>query len=224
VKERIYILHSSQGSKSRSQLYMETSLMSESSVYASDVEETVTQVLTQFVQGGGEQAAMSVELLQEQVELRLEYAAGFLSKCQNFLEWKITQFFSVKESRVSAHTLSWASKVSQPAPVPRDRPPKGMVWHATENPIAKGKACNVTATTIRNSSTGLKHVQECTSRSHPVSLRPRAGGGVEVEVHDILSVTDRADEVNGHVRDMTQNAGSAQSGEAGDVQVLLSRT
>ena len=47
--------------------------MSESIVDAADVEETVTQVLTQFAQGGGEQAAMSVKLLQEQVELHLEY-------------------------------------------------------------------------------------------------------------------------------------------------------
>ena len=33
---------------------METSLMSESVVNAGDVEESVTQVLTHFVQGGGE--------------------------------------------------------------------------------------------------------------------------------------------------------------------------
>ena len=47
------------------------------------------------------------------------------------------------------------------------------------------------------------------SRSHPGVLRPRAGGGVEVEVaevHDILSAACRADEVNGHLRAMTQNA------------------
>jgi hypothetical protein len=36
--------------------------MSESVVDATDVEETVTQVLTHFVQDGGEQAVMSVEL------------------------------------------------------------------------------------------------------------------------------------------------------------------
>ena len=47
---------------------METSLMSESVVDAADVEETVTQVLTHFVQGGDEQAAMSVQLLAQQVE------------------------------------------------------------------------------------------------------------------------------------------------------------
>ena len=34
--------------------------MSESVVNAGDVEDSVTQVLTHFVQGGGEQAAMSV--------------------------------------------------------------------------------------------------------------------------------------------------------------------
>jgi hypothetical protein len=45
--------HSTQGN-------METSLMSKSIVDAADVEETVTRVLTHFVQGGGEQAEMSV--------------------------------------------------------------------------------------------------------------------------------------------------------------------
>jgi hypothetical protein len=45
---------------------METSLMSESVVNAGDVEESVTEVLTHFVQGGGEQAAMSVQLIAEQ--------------------------------------------------------------------------------------------------------------------------------------------------------------
>ena len=55
------------------------------------------------------------------------------------------------------------------------------------------------------------------SRNHPGVLRPREGGGVEVEVHDILSVTDRVGEVNGHARAMTQNAGTAQSAEEGDV-------
>jgi len=53
---------------------METSLMSESVVDNADVEETVTRVLTHFVQGGGEQAEISLELLQKQVELHLEYA------------------------------------------------------------------------------------------------------------------------------------------------------
>ena len=52
---------------------METSLMSETVVNAGDVEESVTQVLTHFVQGGGEQAAMSVQLLAEQVEIDLGY-------------------------------------------------------------------------------------------------------------------------------------------------------
>ncbi len=52
---------------------METSLMSESVVDADDVEETVTQVLTHFVQGGDEQVAMSVQLLQEQVEMHLSW-------------------------------------------------------------------------------------------------------------------------------------------------------
>ena len=59
---------------------METSLMSESVVNAGDVEESVTQVLTHFVQGGDEQAAMSVQLLGEQVEIDLGYEKGSLSK------------------------------------------------------------------------------------------------------------------------------------------------
>jgi len=45
--------------------------------------------------------------------------------------------------------------------------------------------------------------QRMPSRSHPGVLRPRAAGGVEVEVHDILSATDRAEEVNGQVRALT---------------------
>jgi hypothetical protein len=61
---------------------METSLMSESLVDVSDVEETVTQVLTQRVQDGDDEDQMSVELLQEQVEL--EYSEGSLRKWQNF--------------------------------------------------------------------------------------------------------------------------------------------
>ena len=59
---------------------METSLMSESVVDPANVEETVTQVLTQFVQGGGEEPAMSVQLPQEQVEFHLEYATGSLTR------------------------------------------------------------------------------------------------------------------------------------------------
>ena len=41
---------------------METSLMSESLVDKSDVEETVTQVLTQLVQDGVDEDQVSVEL------------------------------------------------------------------------------------------------------------------------------------------------------------------
>ena len=51
---------------------METSLMSESVVDAGDVEETVTQVLTHFVQGGGERS---------------------LSKWHNFLGRTLRDFF-----------------------------------------------------------------------------------------------------------------------------------
>ncbi len=55
------------------------------------------------------------------------------------------------------------------------------------------------------------------SRSHPDVLRPRAVGGVEVEVHDILNTSDRAEEVNGLLRAMTQNTTGPRSEEAGDV-------
>jgi hypothetical protein len=54
------------------------------------------------------------------------------------------------------------------------------------------------------------------SRSHPGVLRPRVVGGIEVDVHDILSAADRA-EVNGHLRTMPQNAGAAQDAEGGEV-------
>ena len=74
---------------------METSLMSESVVDVADVEETVTQVLTHFVQGGGEEAAMSVQLLQEQVEIQLGYDQGSLSKWHNFLGRTLCDFFGV---------------------------------------------------------------------------------------------------------------------------------
>ena len=53
---------------------METSLMSESLVDTSDVDETVTQVLTYHVQDGGDEHQRPMELLQEQVELHLEYS------------------------------------------------------------------------------------------------------------------------------------------------------
>ena len=66
---------------------METSLMSGSVVDAGDVEETVTQVLTHFVQGGGEQAAMSVQLSQDQTEIDLGYDQGSLRKWHNFLRF-----------------------------------------------------------------------------------------------------------------------------------------
>ncbi len=72
---------------------METSLMSESVVNADDVEESVTQVLTHFLQGGGEQAAMSVRLLAEQVEIQLGYDQGSLSKWHNFLRRTFRDFF-----------------------------------------------------------------------------------------------------------------------------------
>ena len=67
--------------------------MSESVVDATDVEETVTQVLTHFVQGGDEQAAMSVQLLQDQVEIDLGYDQGSLNKWHNFLGHTSRDFF-----------------------------------------------------------------------------------------------------------------------------------
>ena len=70
--------------------------MSESIVDASHVEEIVTQVLTQFVQDGGDEDQMSVELLQEQVELHLEYSEESLTKCQNFLGHRLRDFFKSK--------------------------------------------------------------------------------------------------------------------------------
>ena len=73
---------------------METSLMSESVVDTGDVEETVTKVLTHFVQGGGEKAVMSVQLVQDQVEFDLGYDQGSLSKWHNFLGRTLRDFFS----------------------------------------------------------------------------------------------------------------------------------
>ena len=54
--------------------------MSESIVDTSHVEEIVTQVLTQLVQDGGDEDQMSVEFLQEQVELNLEYSGETLKR------------------------------------------------------------------------------------------------------------------------------------------------
>ncbi len=87
---------------------METSLMSESVVNADDVEESVTQVLTHFVQGGGEQAAMSVQLLAEQVEIDLEYDEGSLSKWHNFLGRTLRDFFKSKNPASVQTALTWA--------------------------------------------------------------------------------------------------------------------
>ena len=50
---------------------METGVMPESVVVASDVHETVTEVPTQLLLDGLEQAEITVKLLQEQVELPL---------------------------------------------------------------------------------------------------------------------------------------------------------
>ena len=63
--------------------------MSESLGVASDVEETVTEVLAQLVRDDGEQAQMSVEWLKEQVELHLEYSDGSLIRWKNRLTSRI---------------------------------------------------------------------------------------------------------------------------------------
>jgi hypothetical protein len=108
--------------------------MSESVVHASDVEETVTQVLTQLVQDGGDEDQMSVELLQEQsciwnmLELHLEYVAGSLSKRRNFLGRRLRDFFKSKNPASVYTALTWAAKAPEPAAVARHRPAKGKVW------------------------------------------------------------------------------------------------
>ncbi len=74
--------------------------MSESVVDVADVEETVTRVLTHFVQVGDEQDEMSVEFLQKQMELHLEYVGGTLSKWKKWQEeWGVpeAQFFFLIE-------------------------------------------------------------------------------------------------------------------------------
>ena len=50
-------------------------------------------------------------------------------------------------------------------------------------------------------------------------LRPRGTGGVELEVHEILSVTVRAEEVNAHLHAHTENTGAGKSVESDDVAV-----
>lgn len=47
----------------------------------------------------------------------------------------------------------------------------------------------------------------------------RVTRGVHVEVHEILSVTDRTEEVNLHLRANTENAGARTSVESDDVAV-----
>ena len=88
--------------------------MSESVLDVADVEETVTQVLTHFVQGGGVQAAMSVELLAEQVEIDLGYEKGSLSKWHNFLGRTLRDFFKSKNpaSRIRILHTCWTLKTT----------------------------------------------------------------------------------------------------------------
>ena len=63
--------------------------MSESLGVAFDVEETVTDLLALLVRDGGEQAQISVEWQQEQVELHLEYSKGSLIRWKNRLTSRI---------------------------------------------------------------------------------------------------------------------------------------
>jgi hypothetical protein len=78
-------------------------------MHISHVEETVNEVLTQLVQDGGDEDQMSVQLLQEQVEMLLGYDEGSLSKWHNFLGRALRDFFKSKTPAV--HTaLTWASK------------------------------------------------------------------------------------------------------------------
>jgi hypothetical protein len=49
----------------------------------------VTEVLAQLVRDGGEQAQISVERLQKQVELHLEYSGGSLSRWKNRITSRI---------------------------------------------------------------------------------------------------------------------------------------
>ena len=109
--------------------------MSESIVDASHVEEIVTQVLTQLVQDGDDEDQMSVELLQEQVELHLEYDSGSLSKWHNFLGRTFRDFFKSKNPASVQTALTWEAKAPEPAAVPRHRPRKGTVWNATAKQI-----------------------------------------------------------------------------------------
>jgi hypothetical protein len=84
---------------------------------------------------GGEQAAMSVQLLQEQVEMHLGYDEGSLSKWHNFLGRTFRDFFKSKNPASVQTALTWAAKAPEPAAVPRHRPRKGTVWNATAKPI-----------------------------------------------------------------------------------------
>ena len=78
---------------------------------------------------------MSVELLQEKVELHLGYLAGSLSKWHIRLVRRLRDCLKSKNP-ASVHTaLTWASKAPQPAPAPRHRPRDGMLWNAACNPI-----------------------------------------------------------------------------------------
>ena len=63
--------------------------MSQSLVEVSEVEETVTEVLAQLVRDCDEQAQSSVERLQKQVELHLEYSGGSLSRWKNWITSRI---------------------------------------------------------------------------------------------------------------------------------------
>jgi hypothetical protein len=50
-------------------------------------------------------------------------------------------------------------------------------------------------------------------------LRPQCTGGFELEVHEILSATVRAEEVNANLHAHTENTGAGKSVESDDVAV-----
>jgi len=65
--------------------------------------------------------------------------------------------------------------------------------------------------------TRMPYVQECRHGATQGVLRPRGTGGVELEVHGILSATVRAEEVNAHLHAHTENTGAGKSVESEDV-------
>ena len=65
----------------------------------------------------------------------------------------------------------------------------------------------------------MPYVQECRHGATQGVLRSRCTGGFELEVHEILSATVRAEEVNAHLHAHTENTGARKSVESDDVAV-----